>query len=293
MVQPPSVIAVARDAIIPPMPFVSALDPAAAPHLRQLELKMLLYYQNPAYHEDWIRHANAGWRAGGHDAQLAAAARIPAGARLLEVGCGDTAAASELLQRVPNLDYYGVDISIPDIRRPDLRLARATGGALPFPSARFDTVISMFTIEHTIHPNIFLDEAWRVLAAGGRLIIIAPDFLNNAMASERIGLGYGSGREKVQRGRLIDAALTMFDSRIRLPHERRSRAKALAGGAYTFPILTNPRCLSLDGFLTDCDAVYPSCPEEITNYLLARNAGVRHDLFFRDSSTFGIEFLKP
>jgi SAM-dependent methyltransferase len=275
------------------MPFVSALDPSAAPQLRKLELQMLLYYQNPEYHVDWIRHANAGWRAGAHDGQLAAVERIPAGARLLEVGCGDTAAAAELLRRIPQLDYHGVDISIPVTRQPGLRLARAGGGALPFPAEQFDVVISMFTIEHTIHPDVFLDEAWRVLAPGGRLIIIAPDFLNNAMASERMGFGYGTGREKARSGKLIDAALTLYDSRIRLPAQRRRRAAELARGAYTFPILIDPRCLSHSGFLTDCDAIYPSCPEEITNYLQARYPGVQSELFFRDGSTFGAEFRKP
>jgi SAM-dependent methyltransferase len=275
------------------MPFVSALDPSAAPQLRHLEQQMLRYYTNPAYHEDWIVHANAGWRPGAHDAQLAAAARIPAGASLLEVGCGDTAAASELLQRIPNLYYYGVDISIPSTRRSELLLARAGGGALPFSRDAFDAVISMFTIEHTTRPDTFLEEAWRVLRPRGRLIIIAPDFLNNAMASERIGLSYGNGREKVGRGHFVDAVLTTFDSRFRLPAQRRRRARQLESGKYTFPIFTNPRCLSLPGFLTDCDAIYPSCPEEITNYMRAQHPHVQADLFFRDASTFGLELMKP
>jgi SAM-dependent methyltransferase len=274
------------------MPFVSALDPRAQPALHRLERQMRHYYDNPAYHEHWIRHANAGWRPDAHGAQLAAVARIPAGAQLLEIGCGDTAAATELLQRVPDVGYHGVDISIPSIRSRQLRLARASGTAVPFPDQVFDVVISMFTIEHTIRPDHFLDEAWRVLKPGGRFLLIAPDFLNNAMASERIGFRYGTGRDKARAGRWIDVALTLYDSRVRLPAQRRRRARDLAAGSYHFPILTNPRCLALPGFMTDCDAVYPSCPEEVGNYMAARHGVKNHVLFFRDGSTFGIQFVK-
>lgn len=274
------------------MPYVSALDPNAEPPLLELERRMLTYYANPAYHEEWIRYANAGWRPDAHGAQLAAVARIPRGARLLEVGCGDTAAALELLQRIPDLGYYGVDITIPAHRTRALRLARASGAVLPFATASFDVVISMFTIEHATSPHRFLDECWRVLRGGGTLLIIAPDFLNNAMASERVGLGYGTGREKLRRGQWLDALLTFFDSRVRLPLARQRRRHSLSKGAFDFPILTNPRCLRLSGFTTDCDAVYPAAPEEISNYLHARFRGVRANLFYRDTSTFGIELTK-
>lgn len=275
------------------MPFVAATDPNAAPVLRQLELRMLAYYQNAQYHDDWIRHANAGWREGAHDAQLAAASRIKPGSRLLEVGCGDTAAAAELFKRIPNLAYHGIDISLPAIHRRGLRLARAGGSGLPFRNAIFDVVISMFTIEHTTRPDHFLDEAWRVLRPGGQLLLIAPDFLNNAMASERIGFGYETGREKLRNRRFIDAAVTMFDSRLRLPLQRARRRRGLARGRYTFPILLNPRCLTLPGFATDCDAIYPSSPEEITNYMTSRYPTAVPEVFFRNQSTFGLAVLKP
>lgn len=275
------------------MPFVSALDAGSNEALFRLEQRMAQYYANPQYHEEWIRFANAAWQPLAHGAQLAAAERIPHGATLLEVGCGDTAGALQLLEHVPHVQYHGVDISIPAHRERSLRVARATGIKLPFATGSFDVVISMFTIEHTIFPHRFLDECWRVLRVGGKLEIIAPDFLHNAMASERIGLGFGNGRDKLRRGHLLDAALTFFDSRIRLPSARRRRARRLKHGSYSFPILTNPRCLTKHTFVTDCDAVYPACPEEIVNYMRARHQVTDHSLFFRDANTFGIEFTKP
>jgi SAM-dependent methyltransferase len=275
------------------MPFVSALDAGSNEALFRLEQRMSKFYANPQYHEVWIRDANTAWQPRAHGAQLAASKRIPQGAALLEVGCGDTAGALQLLEHVPQVRYHGVDISIPAHRERTLRLARATGVKLPFAAGSFDVVISMFTIEHTIFPQRFLDECWRVLRSGGKLHVIAPDFLNNAMASERIGFRYGTGRDKLRRGHLLDAVLTFFDSRVRLPWARRRRARRLQRGGYAFPVLTNPRCLDHHTFVTDCDAVYPACPEEIANYMRARYGITQSDLFFRDANTFGIEFVKP
>jgi SAM-dependent methyltransferase len=275
------------------MSFVSSLDPQAHSAIRDLERRMRRFYANPAYHGEWIRGANAHWNVGAHDAQLALAGRISAGAQILEVGCGDGSGAHELLRRVDRLTYFGVDITVPRERAADLHVAAASGLALPFADHSFDVVLSMFTIEHTLFPQLLLDEAWRVLRPAGSLYIIAPDFLNNAMASEPIGFGYGTGREKLRQGRLLDAARTFFDSRIRLPLGRRGRRRALRRGAYTFPILLRPRCLSFDGFVTDCDAVYPACPEEISNYMNARyDLRVVH-LFFRDAHTFALELGRP
>jgi SAM-dependent methyltransferase len=275
------------------MPFVSALDAGSNEALFELEQRMMRYYSNPQYHEEWIRNANTAWQPLAHGAQLAAARRIPEAAVLLEVGCGDTAGALQLLEHVPSVSYHGVDVSIPRHRERSLRLARATGIKLPFATSSFDVVISMFTIEHMIFPHRFLDECWRVLASGGKLQVIAPDFLSNAMASERMGFRLGNGRDKLRRGQLIDATVTWFDSRMRLPVGRRRRARQLKQGGFSFPILTNPRCLSHADFVTDCDAVYPSCPEEIANYIRARYGIAKSDLFFRDANTFGIEFSKP
>ena len=273
------------------MPYVSALATDAGDALRELESSLERYYANPQYHEQWIQHANARWQPHAHGAQLVLAQRIQPGATLLEVGCGDTSAATELLQRIDGLRYCGVDLTIPRTAARDLRLARSTGTNLPFGDAVFDNVVSMFTIEHVVYPHRFLDECWRVLRAGGKLQIIAPDFLNNAMMSERMGVRYGSGRDKLMRGLIGDALLTLYDSRFRLPFMRRRRRRMLARGDISFPILTTPRCLRLPGFITDCDAVYAACPEEIENYMRSKY-GARAVVFHRDQNTFGIEVVK-
>jgi hypothetical protein len=123
-------------------------------------------------------------------------------------------------------------------------------------------------------------------------LIVAPDFSRNAMASERIGLSYGPGREKAKSGRLVDALLTTYDTRLRLRLLRYLRRRSVGQGRVTFPILLEPRCLRLSGFVPDCDAVYPVCPEEITNYLEKREAFSGSEVFYRDGHTFGLMAVK-
>ena len=151
----------------------------------------------------------------------------------------------------------------------------------------------MFTIEHLVFPASFLDEAWRTLRPGGCLLIVAPDFTFHPMPSERIGLGYGAGREKLAQGRILDALLTAYDTQIRTYLNRLWRRMYLRHGAHTFPILVEPRCLRLPGFTPDCDAVYPSCPEEILNYFQKEKPELGPaEIFHRDNSSFGVAIRK-
>jgi SAM-dependent methyltransferase len=168
----------------------------------------------------------------------------------------------------------------------------ALADELPFLPATMDIVLSMFVIEHLAFPARFLDEAWRVLRPTGRLLIVAPDFTYHGMASERIGLSYGSGRAKLAKGKIMDALLTAYDTRVRLSWARLVRQQQVRRGECLFPILTEPRCLHLSGFVPDCDAIYPVYPDEIVNYLRQRDEYQSSDVFYRDASTFGLLVAK-
>jgi SAM-dependent methyltransferase len=232
-------------------------------------------------------------RKGGHDAQLAMCKLIPDGASLLEVGCGDGSAAKEINAHVKNIKYTGVDLSADMWEgRQDFNFIVSQAEKLPFSSGSFDVVLSMFVIEHLVFPSSFLDEAWRVLKPGGNLITIAPDFDCNAMPSEKIGLSYGNGRDKLAQGKLLDALTTFYDSRVRLPRMRSQRRKQLQNGSFFFPIFIQPRCLQFSKFITDCDAVYPVCSQEIVNYLRQNSDYKDGVVFYRDLSTFGLIVTK-
>jgi SAM-dependent methyltransferase len=261
--------------------------------LAELERRMSSFYFDSRYHAQWINGINANWCAGPHDAQLAMCARIPAGARLLEVGCGDGSCAAEIATRVPRMQYVGIDIN-PKAKKTQKGFEFHQGSAttLPFPDSSFDVILSMFLIEHLVFPRDYLDEAWRVLRSPGQLLTIAPDFRDSPMNSERIGRSYGTGREKLRRGRIIDAICTAYDTRWRIRRLRQKRISRLAQGDWSFPILTNPRCFRLPGFVPDCDAIYPVCPEELINYLRRKPGYGRSEIFFRARRGFGLLVTK-
>ncbi len=108
------------------------------------------------------------------------------------------------------------------------------------------------------------------------------------MASERIGLSYGQGRDKLREGKIIDALLTGFDNKVRIALMRKYRDMRIKHGDYSFPILTTPRCLRLNGFVPDCDAVYLVHPHEIINFLKSIDNGVECQIVYKNDSTFAL-----
>lgn len=85
-----------------------------------------------------------------------------AGARLLDIGCGD-AALQGLAERI-GYDYTGVDYVDP--KAP----LWADSRALPFRDGIFDTAMLIGVLEHVEEPILAMREANRVLAPGGRVV---------------------------------------------------------------------------------------------------------------------------
>ena len=72
----------------------------------------------------------------------------------------------------------GVELSLVRARRlaaAGFRAVVAEAEAVPFRAAAFDLVTLMEVIEHTRAPGRALDEAGRVLAPGGRLVLTTPN----------------------------------------------------------------------------------------------------------------------
>jgi len=89
---------------------------------------------------------------------------IPKGARVLEVGAGDSPS--------PRADVL-VDFALEPrerwggkIERDDRPLVLARGEALPFRDKSFDYVIAFHVLEHSEQPEMFLSELQRVASAG-------------------------------------------------------------------------------------------------------------------------------
>jgi len=99
------------------------------------------------------------------------------GSKILECGCG----LGFLLKRL-QLRYtcVGVDISyyaleIAQKNTGNGKLVQASAVALPFASTTFRLVVAFDLIEHLAAPEVFLQEARRVLRDGGGLIIATPN----------------------------------------------------------------------------------------------------------------------
>jgi ubiquinone/menaquinone biosynthesis C-methylase UbiE len=75
------------------------------------------------------------------------------------------------------------EVFVADLSRGMLRRAAGKGLAtvctpaesLPFPSGSFDRIIMMDALHHVIDQRQTAGELWRVLAPGGRIVIVEPD----------------------------------------------------------------------------------------------------------------------
>lgn len=105
-----------------------------------------------------------------------AVAGMPA-PRVLDLGCGTGALAARLLDAIPGCSLTGVDLSQ---RMVEVARARLAGRAevllgdaerLPFHDAAFDVVVCNDSFHHYPDPERAAFQAWRVLAAGGALVM--------------------------------------------------------------------------------------------------------------------------
>jgi SAM-dependent methyltransferase len=98
-------------------------------------------------------------------------ANLPDGALVLDAGAGEARhAACFRRQR-----YVAADLAVGDTAWDYGKLdAVCDLEALPFATARFSAAVNVVTLEHVKRPQAVLLEIARVLAPGGRLLLIAP-----------------------------------------------------------------------------------------------------------------------
>jgi len=101
-------------------------------------------------------------------------ARACGGGRILDVGTGPARLLLALRGRLPGAVLAGVDISPAMVAKArenvgaaGIEVREGSAGELPFPEGSFDAVVSTGSMHHWKEPVAALDEAHRVLRAGG------------------------------------------------------------------------------------------------------------------------------
>jgi len=115
---------------------------------------------------------------------------LPAGARVLEVGCGNGATTTLIMQHVSPAQLVAIDPSsvFIDMARetfagePRVSFALADAVATGQADAFFDLVIAHTVYSHLPDPERALAEARRVLRPGGQLVIFDGDFATLTVA---------------------------------------------------------------------------------------------------------------
>lgn len=96
---------------------------------------------------------------------------LPAGSRLLDAGAGE----SQYEPLFEGLRYVAVDLGVGDSEWSYRRLdAIADLARLPFADGTFAGAVNIVTLEHVREPAAVLAEIARVLASGGRLLLVTP-----------------------------------------------------------------------------------------------------------------------
>ena len=253
--------------------WVSSVDPTSSRHLLALQQRMVDFYTTSASYYGDIDFTAGAWIS--DPCYLDIVAELEGSGAIVEVGCG----GANLLRQHPRFAprYSGCDFSTALIAKnqsayPKAQFRRIEDPRLmPFEDETANAVFSVYVIEHTVYPADFLKECWRILRPGGRFILHCPDFLGaSKMTSQRAGFTYGTGREKLRAGSAIDALVTGYDRKVRIPWACAQLRKSIAD-KYGFYINLAPTC-SVDPFAPDHDAVYLTYADEIVNFLRDRIA---------------------
>jgi SAM-dependent methyltransferase len=96
--------------------------------------------------------------------QLAADLRVPPGGRVLDYGSAD---APYRRFFADDVDFVTADLP----GNPTVGVTLGADGRVPVADASFDAVLSTQVLEHVADPRLHLDECFRVLRPGGRLLL--------------------------------------------------------------------------------------------------------------------------
>jgi ubiquinone/menaquinone biosynthesis C-methylase UbiE len=129
--------------------------------------------------------------------QMADLARVRAGQRALDVGCGPGALTSVLVERLGAEAVAAVDPSAPFVdaaraRHPGVSVTQASAERLPFPDDAFDAALAQLVVHFMSDPVAGLAEMSRVTRPGG---VVVASVWDHAGGQGPLGLFWTVARE--------------------------------------------------------------------------------------------------
>lgn len=199
--------------------------------------------------------------------------------KILEIGCGNGRVYRQLRSYGYAGNYTGIEIADYLIQQnknhhPEANWKAATAYEIPFPDRSLDLCFSLYVLEHLVYPELGLNEMLRILKPEGKLVLVFPDFVEaGRFPSQQLGFSFGRASEKLSCGRIFDAVVSLYDSRVRLPQF----LKNAVTNCGSFPINTQPLCLSYPEVMdADVDAIYIASKKEIHNWAISKGYQVEY-----------------
>lgn len=194
-------------------------------------------------------------------------ARRPAS--VLEIGAGSGRIYERLRASGYAGRYSGLEMSADVIARnrrahPEASWVCGSIYDADLPAAGFDVVFAFFVLEHVVYPGRALRRMLSLRRPGGAIVLVFPDFIElGIFASQTLGFVEGNASERLRRGDVLNAAINLYDSRVRL---RRALRRAVRDRG-AFPVNLAPRCLSEpETVVPDVDAVYIASGQEVADW---------------------------
>jgi ubiquinone/menaquinone biosynthesis C-methylase UbiE len=120
-------------------------------------------------------------------------------------------------------------------RYPEARWTTSSAYRLPLRDDSVDACFSMYVLEHLVCPEKILDEMLRVTKEGGHAILLFPDFLKSGrFVSQQAGFGFGTAKEKLIQGTLLDTVVTFYDNRLRFPKMLKGLKRRIGGSLFIY-----------------------------------------------------------
>ena len=103
---------------------------------------------------------------------------LSTGGRVVDIGCGEGILLEKIMKRFPEGNIEGLDmdpINITICREHGIAIREGGAYELPYEDRSLDACLFIEIIEHLHEPGRALDELYRVLKPGGRLVVLFPN----------------------------------------------------------------------------------------------------------------------